>query len=45
VKTSTIKGTGLGLYLAQYFAGLHDGEITVTSEPGKGSTFKVTLPA
>lgn len=45
VKTSTIKGTGLGLYLAQYFAGLHGGEITVTSEPGKGSTFKVTLPS
>jgi signal transduction histidine kinase len=44
VKTSTIKGTGLGLYLAQYFAGLHGGEITVTSELGKGSTFKVTLP-
>jgi len=45
VKTSTIKGTGLGLYLAQYFTKLHNGEISVTSEPGKGSTFKVTLPA
>jgi signal transduction histidine kinase len=45
VKTSTIKGTGLGLYLAQYFTKLHNGEISVTSEPGKGSVFKVTLPA
>jgi signal transduction histidine kinase len=45
VKTSTIKGTGLGLYLAKYFAELHKGDITVTSEVGKGSTFKLTLPA
>ncbi|MGZ3691265.1 MAG: ATP-binding protein [Pseudobdellovibrio sp.] len=45
VKTSTIKGSGLGLYLAQYFTQLHKGEITVTSEKDKGSTFKVTLPA
>lgn len=44
VKTSTIKGTGLGLYLAQYFAQLHKGKITVTSEPGQGTIFKVTLP-
>lgn len=45
VKTSTIKGTGLGLYLAKYFAELHKGDISVTSEVGKGSTFKLTLPA
>ena len=45
VKTSTIKGTGLGLYLAQYFAELHKGKITVTSEVGKGSTFRLTLPS
>lgn len=44
VKTSTIKGTGLGLYLAQYFVQLHKGEITVSSEPGKGSQFTVHLP-
>ncbi len=44
VKTSTIKGTGLGLYLAQYFVQLHKGEITVTSEPEKGSQFTVHLP-
>lgn len=44
VKTSTIKGTGLGLYLAQYFVQLHKGQIEVTSEPGKGSKFTVRLP-
>jgi signal transduction histidine kinase len=47
VKTSTIKGTGLGLYLAQYFAELHKGEISVvsnTDEGGHGSTFTVKLP-
>jgi signal transduction histidine kinase len=47
VKTSTIKGTGLGLYLAQYFAQLHKGEISVvsnTDEGQHGSTFTVKLP-
>ncbi len=44
VKTSTIKGTGLGLYLAQYFVQLHKGQITVESEPEKGSQFTVHLP-
>lgn len=43
VKTSTIKGTGLGLYLAQYFVNLHKGHISVVSEPQKGSVFTVTL--
>lgn len=44
VKTSTIKGTGLGLYLAHYFVKLHKGEIDVISEIEKGSKFTVTLP-
>lgn len=44
VKTSTIKGTGLGLYLAQYFVQLHKGQISVSSEAGQGSKFTVTLP-
>ncbi|MBC7419593.1 MAG: CHASE2 domain-containing protein [Bdellovibrio sp.] len=44
VKTSTIKGTGLGLYLAQYFVQLHKGEITVISDTDGGSQFTVRLP-
>lgn len=44
VKTSTIKGTGLGLYLAQYFVKLHKGDILAVSETKKGSTFTVILP-
>lgn len=44
VKTSTIKGSGLGLYLAKYFVELHQGTISATSEPEKGSTFTVELP-
>jgi len=43
-KSSPIKGSGLGLYLAKYFTELHKGHIFVTSTPGKGSTFTVQLP-
>lgn len=44
VKTSTIKGSGLGLYLANYFTELHKGKIAVISAPSNGSTFTVLLP-
>lgn len=37
-------GTGLGLATARHIARLHGGDITVTSEPDKGSCFSVTLP-
>jgi len=36
-------GTGLGLSLAMAIARAHGGEITVTSEPSKGSTFTAVL--
>ncbi len=38
------KGTGLGLYIAKYIVNLHQGEIWVDSEIGKGSTFSFSLP-
>lgn len=43
-KSSPIKGSGLGLYLAQYFTELHGGEIFVESTYGQGTTFTIKLP-
>ncbi|MFS4459466.1 ATP-binding protein [Bdellovibrio sp. HCB2-146] len=43
-KSSPIKGSGLGLYLAKYFTELHKGDIFVESSIGNGSTFTVELP-
>ena len=42
--TMKTKGYGLGLYLSRYFIELHDGFLTVESEPEKGSTFTMYLP-
>jgi PAS domain S-box-containing protein len=38
------KGTGLGLTIVKEIVARHEGSIRVTSKPGQGSTFIVTLP-
>jgi signal transduction histidine kinase len=42
--TRMFSGAGLGLYIAKKYAQLLGGDLSVTSEVGKGSTFTLTLP-
>ena len=37
-------GSGLGLVIAKHIVEQHGGQIGVTSEPGKGTTFFFWLP-
>ncbi|HVF72997.1 MAG TPA: ATP-binding protein [Chthoniobacterales bacterium] len=39
------RGTGLGLSIVKHIAHLHGGTVEAESEPGKGTTLSVTLPA
>jgi two-component system, sensor histidine kinase len=45
VSESKQPGTGLGLPISRRLAQLLDGSLTVNSVPGKGSAFRLTLPA
>ncbi len=42
---SSAKGTGIGLAMVEHIVGGHRGKILLDSEPGKGSTFTIWLPA
>jgi signal transduction histidine kinase/DNA-binding response OmpR family regulator len=45
VRARSHEGSGLGLALVEQVAGLHGGEVTVSSEVGVGTTFRLALPA
>ncbi len=41
---ATLGGLGMGLYIAREVVELHAGSLEFVSEPGRGSTFTVSLP-
>jgi signal transduction histidine kinase len=42
--TQHVQGTGLGLWLSREIARMHDGDLTVQSSRGTGSTFVLAVP-
>jgi signal transduction histidine kinase len=42
--TTKKEGTGLGLLIVRQIVTAHGGGISYESQPGKGTTFRLTLP-
>ena len=42
--TTKATGIGLGLAVCKRYAQLNQGELSVASEPGKGASFRLSLP-
>jgi signal transduction histidine kinase len=43
--TTKENGLGLGLFTSHQIFALHSGKVEVLSQPGSGTTFRITLPA
>jgi two-component system, OmpR family, phosphate regulon sensor histidine kinase PhoR len=44
-RSRELGGTGLGLAIVKHLVMAHGGSLAITSEPGRGTTVRVTLPA
>lgn len=43
-RTLHVKGTGIGLAMADHIVKAHGGRLELASEPGRGSRFTILLP-